>query len=52
MKFTNVDNALKVLLKDVEFVEAVDKKYISIIGSPEYANMLNDFMMHIQAVTT
>jgi len=52
MKFSNIDNALKVLLKDVEFVEAVDKKYIEIIGSPEYANMLNDFMMHIQAVTT
>jgi hypothetical protein len=52
MKFANVDDALKVLLKDVEFVEAVDKKYIEIIGSPEYANMLNDFMMHIQAVTT
>ncbi|NPA36429.1 MAG: hypothetical protein GXO47_06235 [Chlorobi bacterium] len=52
LKFANIDDALKVLLKDVEFVEAVDKKYISITGSPEYANMLNDFMMHIQAVTT
>ena len=52
MKFANIDDALKVLLKDVEFVEAVDNKYIEIIGSPEYANMLNDFMMHIQAVTT
>jgi len=52
LKFTNVDDAIKVLLKDVEFVDAVDQKCITITGSPEYANMLNDFMMHIQAVTT
>ena len=52
LKFASVDDALKVLLKDVEFVDGVDQKCISIIGSPEYANTLNDFMMHIQALTT
>lgn len=51
MKFSSVDGALKVLLKDLEFVEAVDKQYVSIEGSPEYASNLNDFMMRIQALT-
>lgn len=50
MKFSNVDGALKVLLKDAPFVEAVDKKYVTIEGSPEYANSLNDFMMTIQSL--
>ncbi|MCY1721265.1 hypothetical protein OU798_12980 [Prolixibacteraceae bacterium Z1-6] len=52
MRFNGVDNALKVLLKDAEFVEAVDNKYICIEGSPEYAANINDFMMRIQALTT
>jgi hypothetical protein len=50
MKFDSVDGALKVLLKDAPFVEAVDKKYVTIEGSPEYANSLNDFMMTIQSL--
>jgi len=50
MKFSSVDGALKVLLKDAPFVEAVDKKYVSIEGSPEYANSINDFMMTIQSL--
>lgn len=52
MKFSGVDGALKVLLKDLEFVEAVDKQYVSIEGSPEYASNLNDFMMRVQTLTT
>jgi len=52
MKFGSVDGALKVLLKDVGFVEAVDKQYVAIEGSPEYAANINDFMMRIQALTT
>lgn len=52
MKFNGVDGALRVLLKDVEFVDAVDKQYVSIEGSPEYASSMNDFMMRIQALTT
>jgi len=52
MKFDSIDGALKVLLKDVEFVDAVDKKYVAIEGSPEYAANINDFMMRIQALTT
>lgn len=51
MKFNGVDGALNVLLKDVEFVEAVDNQQIFIEGSPEYAANLNDFMMRIQALT-
>jgi hypothetical protein len=50
MKFDSVDGALKVLLKDAPFVEAVDKKYVTIEGSPEYANNLNDFMMIVQSL--
>jgi len=52
LKFHSVDGALKVLLKDLEFVDAVDNKYISVEGSPEYAANLNDFMMRVQALTT
>ena len=52
MKFSGIDGALKVLLKDVEFVEAVDEHHITIEGSPEYAANINDFMMRIQALTT
>ncbi len=52
LKFNGVDGALKVLLKDAEFVDAVDNNYITIEGSPEYAANFNDFMMRIQALTT
>lgn len=52
MKFNGVDGALKILLKDVEFVEGIDMKYITIEGSPEYANNINDFMMRIQALVS
>jgi hypothetical protein len=52
MKFHGVDGALKVMLRDAEMVEAVEKGYISIDGSPEYGAMLNDFMQRIQAMVT
>ena len=52
MKFASIDSALKILLKDVEFVEAVDQKHIAIEGSPEYANSINDFMMTVQNLIT
>ena len=52
MKFASVDSALKILLKDVGFVEAVDEHHITIEGSPEYANSLNDFMMKVQSLIT
>jgi len=52
MKFASVDSALKILLKDVEFVEAVDQHHITIEGSPEYAANINDFMMTVQALIT
>ena len=38
--FLSVEGALKVLLKDVGFVEAVEKGYVETIGSPEYACQL------------
>ena len=52
MRFGSVDAALKILLRDAEFVEGVDKGYVSIEGSPEYAAQLNDLMMRVQALTT
>lgn len=52
MQFKGVDGALKVTLKDVEFVEAVGKGYVRIEGSPEYAANLNDFMQRIQGLLT
>jgi len=52
MKFSGLDGAIAVLLKDVEFVSGVGKGYVSIEGAPEYAAQLNDFMQRIQAITT
>ncbi len=52
MRFNGIDGALKILLKDAEFVEAVDQHFIFIEGSPEYAANINDFMMRIQSLTT
>ncbi|NCB31492.1 MAG: hypothetical protein EOM66_08810, partial [Clostridia bacterium] len=39
--FKSVEGALKVLLKEVAFVEGVEKGYVESIGSPEYACYLN-----------
>ncbi len=52
MKFSGVDGALAVLLKDAEFVEGVAKGFVNIEGAPEYAAQLNDFMQRIQAMLT
>jgi hypothetical protein len=46
--FKSVDGALKVLLKEVGFVEGVEQGCIEIVGSPEYASTLNDFMAILQ----
>ncbi len=51
-RFNKVDGALKVLLKEVEFVEAVAKKCVAIDGAPEYASQLNDFMAVLQGMMT
>jgi len=50
--FPSVSGALKVLLKDVAFVEGVEKGYVEVIGSPEYAMNLNDFMAVLQGMMT
>jgi len=50
--FFNVAGALKVLLKDVAFVEGVEKGCVEVIGSPEYAMNLNDFMAVLQGLMT
>ena len=50
--FKSVGGAMKVLLKDVEFVEGVEKGYVETIGSPEYACQLNDFMSILQSMLT
>lgn len=52
MQFHGIDGALAVLLRDVEFVEGVEKGYVTIEGAPEYAARLNDFMQRIQAMLT
>ncbi len=52
MKFADVDGALAVFLKDVEFVEGLSKGYVFIEGAPEYAANLNDFMQRIQAMVS
>jgi len=52
MKFHEIDGALAVLLRDVEFVEGVAKGFVTIEGAPEYAAQLNDFMQRIQAMLT
>jgi hypothetical protein len=50
--FSSVSGALKVLLKDVAFVEGVEKGCVEVIGSPEYAMNLNDFMAVLQGMMT
>jgi hypothetical protein len=51
-RFLSVDGALKVLGKEVDFVEGVEKGYVETIGSPEYACALNDFMAVLQGMLT
>ncbi|HQP95795.1 MAG TPA: hypothetical protein PLY68_06310 [Myxococcota bacterium] len=51
-RFSSVDGALKVLLKEVEFVQGVESGCVAIDGSPEYAAKLNDFMAVIQGMMT
>jgi len=51
-RFMSVDGALKVLGKEVEFVEGVEKGYVETIGSPEYACALNDLMAVLQGLLT
>ena len=50
--FSGVDGALKVLLKDVGFVEGVEQGCVEVVGSPEYAMALNDFMAVLQGMLT
>ncbi|MDR0784366.1 MAG: hypothetical protein LBE74_00575 [Treponema sp.] len=50
--FFSVEGALKVLLKDVAFVEGVEQGCVEIVGSPEYAMYLNDFMSILQGMLT
>jgi hypothetical protein len=46
--FFSAAGALKVLLKDVGFVEGVEQGCVEIAGSPEYAMYLNDYMSILQ----
>lgn len=48
--FFSIDGALKVLGKEVDFVEGVEKGYVETVGSPEYACYLNDYMAIIQGM--
>lgn len=51
-RFLSLDGALKVLGKEVEFVEGVEKGYVETVGSPEYAMYLNDYMAVLQDMLT
>ncbi len=51
-RFQTVDGALKVLLKEVEFVEAVEKGCVAVDGAPEYSAQLNDMMANLQGMLT
>lgn len=51
-RFCSVEGAMAVLLKEVEFVEGVEKGYVETIGSPEYACYLNDYMAVLQGMLT
>lgn len=51
-RFLSVQGALAVLLKDIEFVKAVELGYVETIGSPEYSCYLNDYMTILQAMLT
>ena len=51
-RFLSLDGALKILGKEVEFVEGVEKGYVETVGSPEYAMALNDFMAVLQGMLT
>jgi hypothetical protein len=50
--FFNVVGAMKVLLKDGGFVQGVEEGCVEIVGSPEYAMYLNDFMAVLQGMLT
>jgi hypothetical protein len=50
--FYSVEGTLKVLLKEVGFVEGVEKGCVEVVGSPEYAMNLNDFMAVLQGMMT
>ena len=48
--FFTIDGALKVLGKEVEFVEGAEQGCVETVGSPEYACYLNDYMAIIQGM--
>jgi hypothetical protein len=50
--FLSVEGAMKVLLKEIDFVGGVERGYVETVGSPEYACQLNDFMAILQAMLT
>lgn len=51
-RFSSVAGAMKVLLKEVGFVEGVEAGYVAIDGSPEYSAQLNDHMAVLQRLMT
>jgi len=48
MKFRGIDEAIPVLLNEINMVKAVDQGYLSLEGSPEYARDLGNFLIRIQ----
>lgn len=52
LKFNGVAGAFPVIMNDVDMVTAVRKGYLEIVGAPEYASDLGNFMMRIQDLVT
>jgi hypothetical protein len=50
MKFKSVDDALPIIHNEANMVQAVEKGYLSLEGSPEYARDIGVFMMQIQSL--
>lgn len=51
-RFAGPQEAMKVLLNEVAFVESVEQGYLAVDGSPEYSARLNDLMTRVQGLMT
>jgi len=50
MRFRSVDDAMPIILNEANMVEAVEKGYLALDGSPEYARDIGSFMLRIQSL--
>ncbi|HDP79592.1 MAG TPA: hypothetical protein ENN21_01975 [Spirochaetes bacterium] len=50
MKFRGVDEALPILVNDINMVKAVEQGYLALEGSPEYSRDIGNFLIRIQGL--